>query len=204
MTAVMNQTPGTAGSIEGPGVRIDSLDGALVTTRSALARGVDPRLREGRTDGEPLQGFGRGNLVELVGGGDGVAEATMAGDAFTVDGPRTSPESGSDTGRNPRPLPCLGKRFGLSVREAEVMICVAHGLTNEQVADRMFLGVNTIKTHLRKAYRKVGVKTRSEAVLWGIANNLHPALGPRPMVSGQSLVTMRVSSTGSAGERGPT
>lgn len=65
-----------------------------------------------------------------------------------------------------RRAPRLGVNVGLSAREAEVLTSVARGLSNEEIADLHFLGINTVKTYLRSAYIKIGVHTRSQAVRW--------------------------------------
>lgn len=52
----------------------------------------------------------------------------------------------------------------LSKREREVLGLVAEGLTNGQVAARLYLAESTVKCHLTSAYAKLGVRSRSEAV----------------------------------------
>lgn len=51
----------------------------------------------------------------------------------------------------------------LSAREAEVVRRVARGESNKQIAKRLGLSQNTVKTYLRRAYRKLGCQTRSAA-----------------------------------------
>ena len=67
-----------------------------------------------------------------------------------------------------------GKEAGLSSREAEIIALVTQGLSNQDVADRIFLSINTVKTYIRSAYRKMGVTTRSQAVLWGVDHGFKP------------------------------
>lgn len=67
-----------------------------------------------------------------------------------------------------------GRDAGLTPREAEVIALITQGLTNQQIADRVYLGLNTIKTYIRSAYRKIGVERRSQAVLWGTQNGFKP------------------------------
>ena len=57
-----------------------------------------------------------------------------------------------------------GKSAGLSERESQVLVLVSEGLTNKEIATALYLGRETIKTHLSKAYAKLGVKNRVEAV----------------------------------------
>lgn len=61
-----------------------------------------------------------------------------------------------------------GRAEGLTAREAEVVALIVQGLSNVALAERVFLSVNTIKSYIRSAYRKMGVESRSQAVLWGI------------------------------------
>jgi NarL family two-component system response regulator LiaR len=56
----------------------------------------------------------------------------------------------------------------LSSREAEVMALIATGLSNEEIGRALFLSVNSIKTYIRTAYAKIGVHSRSQAVLWAV------------------------------------
>ena len=60
----------------------------------------------------------------------------------------------------------------LTEREMSVLELVGSGLTNQDIADRLYLSVNTIKTYIRSAYRKIGVTRRTEAVLWAVRHNL--------------------------------
>lgn len=55
---------------------------------------------------------------------------------------------------------------GLTVREFEVLGLVAAGLSNAEIAERLYVSVNTVKTYVRAAYRKIGVDRRSQAVIW--------------------------------------
>jgi DNA-binding NarL/FixJ family response regulator len=54
--------------------------------------------------------------------------------------------------------------MGLSPRELEVLGCLAEGLTNQQIADRLFVSLNTIKTHTTNLYLKLEVPNRTAAV----------------------------------------
>jgi DNA-binding NarL/FixJ family response regulator len=49
-------------------------------------------------------------------------------------------------------------------RQQEVLRLVGEGLSNAEIAERLFLSVSTVKQHLRKAYRLLGVRNRTEAV----------------------------------------
>jgi DNA-binding CsgD family transcriptional regulator len=52
----------------------------------------------------------------------------------------------------------------LSERETEIARLLALGLRNDEIAERLFVSRNTVKTHLSHIYGKLGVRTRTEAV----------------------------------------
>src|SRR4051812_26638195 len=52
----------------------------------------------------------------------------------------------------------------LSHREKQILALVVEGLTNREIADRLFLAESTVKTHLSSAFRKIDARSRSEAV----------------------------------------
>ena len=53
---------------------------------------------------------------------------------------------------------------GLTNREAEVLSYLADGWSNDEIADRLAIGVRTVRFHLDRLYRKLGVGRRTEAV----------------------------------------
>ena len=67
-----------------------------------------------------------------------------------------------------------GQEHGLSARESEVLTFIARGFSNQEIADRAYLSINTVKTYIRTAYRKVGVDSRSQAVGWALRNGFRP------------------------------
>jgi DNA-binding NarL/FixJ family response regulator len=62
-----------------------------------------------------------------------------------------------------RPSP-LADGQELTPREEEVLNYLSLGLTNKEISSRTHLAVDTVKTHLRNIYRKMGVKNRSQAI----------------------------------------
>lgn len=98
---------------------------------------------------------------ELVSGIEQIAagkRVTMTGTGLPIMGPDKWP----------------AKEAGLSPREAEVVSLIVQGLSNEQIAEQCYLSLNTVKTYVRSAYRKMNVTTRAQAVAWGIENGLKP------------------------------
>ncbi len=54
--------------------------------------------------------------------------------------------------------------WGLTAREQEVLELLYQGLSNQQIAKRLFISMNTLKFHLKNIYRKLGVSSRLEAI----------------------------------------
>jgi NarL family two-component system response regulator LiaR len=55
-------------------------------------------------------------------------------------------------------------RLGLSARELEVLRLMAEGLSNQEIAARLFVSLNTIKTHSANIFEKLDVRRRTQAV----------------------------------------
>ncbi len=67
-----------------------------------------------------------------------------------------------------------GQQQGLSERESQTIALITQGLSNREIAEQAFVSVNTVKTHIRSAYQKMGVVRRSQAVLWGLEHGFEP------------------------------
>ena len=52
---------------------------------------------------------------------------------------------------------------GLSARKSEVLALLSEGLSNQQIADALYLNVETVRSHLKQVYSKLGVHTRTQA-----------------------------------------
>ncbi|RUA12719.1 MAG: hypothetical protein DSY82_00470 [Flavobacteriia bacterium] len=56
------------------------------------------------------------------------------------------------------------EKYGLSTREAEVLKYISQGMKNQEIADKMFVSLSTIKTHTKNIFDKMDVRNRIEAV----------------------------------------
>ena len=56
-------------------------------------------------------------------------------------------------------------KFGISKREYEVLKLLGTGMSNQEIADALFVSQNTIKTHTSRLFEKLAVKNRTQAIL---------------------------------------
>ena len=144
----------TFGQAQGDGIDVRTLvpEGVKVVVYSWNADDgmVDSATRAG-VHGYVRKGATAEELVEVI-------EQVHAGKTVV----RVSGDGREDVGRWP------GQTEGLTAREAEILALICQGLSNEEIGRRAFLGINTIKTHIRHLYRKIGATSRSQAVIWGM------------------------------------
>ena len=153
----------TFGQVQGDGIDLEDFvrdSGAHVVIYSW---NLEPELIE-----RALAGGARGYLSKVLTGPEIVAglERIMDGEVVVLAGDHeTSVDARGDW---------PGRAAGLSPREAEVLALITQGLSNQEIADRAYLSINTVKTYIRSAYRKVDITRRSQAVLWGTRNGFEP------------------------------
>jgi DNA-binding NarL/FixJ family response regulator len=153
----------TFGQVQGVGIDLEDFvrdSGAKVVVYSW---NLEPEMIQ-----EAIAGGARGYLSKVLTGPQIVAalERVMGGEVVILPGDHETSAGG--VGDWP------GRSVGLSSREAEMMALITQGLTNQEIADRLFVSINTVKTYIRSAYRKTGVTSRSQAVLWGVDNGFKP------------------------------
>jgi DNA-binding NarL/FixJ family response regulator len=74
-----------------------------------------------------------------------------------------SPDSGPDSDSGPRPPQ---PPDGLTHREVEILALVVQGLTNPEIAERLFLSNHTVKTHINRIFAKTGSRDRVAAIAY--------------------------------------
>ncbi|MDT0184746.1 response regulator transcription factor [Microbacterium sp. ARD31] len=65
-----------------------------------------------------------------------------------------------------------GELEQLTTRERETLAHIATGRSNVEIAASMQISLNSVKSYIRSAYRKTGVQSRSQAVLWAVSHGL--------------------------------
>ncbi|MEU6811126.1 LuxR C-terminal-related transcriptional regulator [Streptomyces sp. NPDC046831] len=122
---------------------------ARALVRRALAIARRERLRRPFTEAGPW--------IRGVLGADPARDP--AGDWFT---PRPGPGAAAPVHEAPPPPPVVVEP--LSARELDVLQRLAQLMSTEEIAADLFVSVNTVKTHLKTAYRKLAVNRRNDAV----------------------------------------
>ena len=153
----------TFGQVQGDGVDLEDLVRGSGARVAIFSWNVQPELVE-----RALRRGARGYLSKALRAEEIVAglEAIHRGEIVTPMGPEVADvfEMGDWPGRE----------HGLTPRESEVLALITQGLTNQEIADRAYISINSVKTYVRTAYRKIGVTRRSQAVAWGIENGFRP------------------------------
>jgi len=67
-----------------------------------------------------------------------------------------------------------GREEGITDRESEILALITQGKSNAAVAELTYLSPNTVKSHIRSVYRKIGAESRTQAVLWGVDHGFTP------------------------------
>lgn len=61
---------------------------------------------------------------------------------------------------------------GLTTRETEVLVLIAKGIGNAEIAGRLFIGETTVKTHINNLFAKIGVRSRPEAIRYAYRHGI--------------------------------
>ena len=140
---------------------------------------------------------GHGELVHAV------RELASGGAPMTAGIARTLVQSLRKT--IPRHEP--GSRESLTPREEEILGCLTSGLVNKEIGDRLSISYDTVRHHLKNIYTKLGVRTRTEAVVKHLRGSALSGAGPqsvrcdspgadRPELFGVTVAFADVSTSG--------
>ncbi|WP_037672092.1 response regulator transcription factor [Streptomyces griseus] len=120
-----------------------------------------------------LSAGARGYLTKDAGGDEIVraVHSVLSGDAgLSPSIQRRLLERLSEPGSRPTAPP--GLPDGITAREAEVLVLIAEGLNNQEIASRLHVSTATVKTHINNLFTKTGLKDRAQAVRYAYAQRL--------------------------------
>ncbi len=153
----------TFGQVQGDGVDLEDLvrgsDAKVVIFSWNLQRDLVDRAIDKGASGYLSKALSAIEVVEAV-------EAVHNGRVVT------SLQEGTDAPAPTGDWP--GRVYGLTQREAEVLALITQGLSNQEIAERAYISINSVKTYIRTAYRKIGVTRRTQAVGWGMQHGFEP------------------------------
>ncbi|MFF7234783.1 response regulator transcription factor [Streptomyces collinus] len=136
----------------------------VVLTTFADDESLFPALRAGA----------RGYLTKDAGGDEIVraVESVLSGDAgLSPSVQRRLLERLSQP--EPEPAPATAEApDGLTARETEVLVLIAEGLSNQEIARKLHVSTATVKTHINNLFAKTGLKDRAQAVRYAYAKGL--------------------------------
>ncbi|MFE9138398.1 response regulator [Streptomyces sp. NPDC007355] len=167
--------------------------------RAGLSPTVQRRLLEQLLERPERTGERTERTSERTGGRteriEPTEETSGAGGARTVGGVRSAEETerndrsrwpkssgapGAGTEGVPAPgAPVVPGADGLTERETEVLVLVADGLSNQEIAGRLRISTATVKTHINNLFAKTGVRDRAQAVRYAYQHGLVRAPGRR-------------------------
>lgn len=141
----------------------DAPDGAVPTAKTAQSRFAQgasvnaDSLSDRRQTAATRTSAARGQVASVTGAAMGTSVS------FDLDGADAIALSPAEVAR----LGCLRADFGLSEREAQVAVLIAQGRSKAAIARCLYVSENTVRTHAKNAYSKLGVcsKTELEALL---------------------------------------
>ena len=136
-------------------------------TKDASAEEIETAIRAVHAGQTHLDPAVQARLVAAVtgAGADPDAAAGPDGGAGPDAGARSGAGSGLGAGSGAPP-------DGLTAREAEVLTLLASGLSNTEIAQRLFLSNATVKTHINRIFAKTGARDRAQAVRYAYQHGM--------------------------------
>jgi DNA-binding NarL/FixJ family response regulator len=122
---------------------------------------------------QALRAGAAGYLLKWVDGQDLVRHLEQAAEGQTVVDPTMAGRAVSSAARLQAGEFWPGARLGLTQRESEVLANLVAGLSNRAIAAKLVLGEETVKSHVRSIYRKLGVGDRAAAVATALREGIY-------------------------------
>src|ERR1700742_3571146 len=114
-----------------------------------------------------------GYLLKSISSDDLVRQLELAHQGDTVIDPGMAARAADTAARMQRDEFWPGARQGLTQRESEILFCIVNGLSNRGIANKLVIGEETVKSHLRAIYRKLGVNDRTGAVATALREGIY-------------------------------
>lgn len=147
--------------------KIDDFNADLVIADPSV---FDNRDRAGAHD--RIKGIANAPVMALI------STAADAAYAYTYDGTIYLSDTSDDieqkisTVMKAAPAEQRGEGEELSSREKEILVCVAKGMLNKEIADHFNISIYTVITHRKNITRKTGIKTVAGLTVYALLNNL--------------------------------
>lgn len=161
-------SPFASGSNEYHLGRLAQTVGNRTVAAEHFARGI---AVDDRIGARPFAALGRLGLAESLADDDPGRARRLAREAadelrrLDMPGPLATATALSD-GPDPMGSRRGGRPGGLTERELEVAQLIGAALTNQQIAERLFLSVRTVESHVRGALTKLGLASRTQIAVW--------------------------------------
>lgn len=145
--------------------------GNAIIAPSATKRLIEKMMQDGYAQHGSLGGetTHSGAVYGSAGGVSGGAAGNGAGSMTGIPSPAGAASDGSNTSRPAYTDPELDL---LTDREREVLVEIAHGLSNQEIADKLFISLPTVKTHVAHILAKINARDRVQAVVFAYDNGL--------------------------------
>ena len=145
--------------------------GNAIIAPSATKRLIEKMMQDGYAQHGSLTGdvARSGAMYGSAGGVSGGAARNGAGSMTGIPSPAEAASDGSNTSRPAYTDPELDL---LTDREREVLVEIAHGLSNQEIADKLFISLPTVKTHVAHILAKINARDRVQAVVFAYDNGL--------------------------------
>lgn len=114
-----------------------------------------------------------GYLLKSISGDELVRQLEFVHGGATAIDPGMAARAADTAARMQRDEFWPGARQGLTQRESEILSHVVSGLSNRGIASKLVIGDETVKTHLRSIYRKLGVSDRTGAVATALREGIY-------------------------------
>jgi DNA-binding NarL/FixJ family response regulator len=122
---------------------------------------------------EALRVGASGYLLKSISSDDLVHQIELAHGGETVIDPGLAARAAGTAARLQRDEFWPGARQGLTQRESEILAYMVSGLSNRGIATKLVIGDETVKSHLRSIYRKLGVSDRTGAVATALREGIY-------------------------------